>query len=59
MTTKKRSGRAGDVNPQVTVRPAPPSPQPERTGCYRPIDIDRSPGMTTKSGEGERDSHPR
>ncbi|MGV2335354.1 MAG UNVERIFIED_CONTAM: hypothetical protein LVR18_14975 [Planctomycetaceae bacterium] len=98
MTTKKRSGRAGDVNPPVTVcnraasvatgthraspadrhrplalhdhkkavkasgecqSPATSAPRRHRRnrnapGCYRPIDIDRSPCMTTKSGQGER-----
>jgi hypothetical protein len=40
------TGRAGDVNPPVTVRPHPASVAAgAHQGCYRPIDNDRSPGI--------------
>jgi hypothetical protein len=45
-----------DVNLPVTVRDrADSAAAGSREGRYRPIDIDRSPGITKKkSGKGER-----
>ncbi|MGV2335355.1 MAG UNVERIFIED_CONTAM: hypothetical protein LVR18_14980 [Planctomycetaceae bacterium] len=56
MTTKKRSRRAGDVNPPVTVRPPPPSPQPERTGVlpadrHRPLALHDHKKAVRASGD--------
>ena len=46
ITAKKRPGRAGDVNPPVTVRArAASAAAGAQKGRYRPIEIDRSPGM--------------
>jgi hypothetical protein len=46
ITAKKRARRAVDVNPPVTVRARPASAAPgSHQGRYRPIDIDRTPGM--------------
>jgi hypothetical protein len=46
ITAKKRSRRAVDVNPPVTVRARPASAAAgTHQGRYRPIDIDRSPCM--------------
>jgi hypothetical protein len=46
ITPKKRARRAGDVNPPVRVRARPASAAPgAHQERYRPIDIDRSPGV--------------
>ncbi len=45
-TAKKQSRRAGDVNPPVRVRArAASAAAGAQKGRYRPIEIDRSPGM--------------
>ena len=53
---KEQERRAGDVNPPVTVRARPASDAAgAHQGRYRPIDIDRSPGMIgSRRFNGER-----
>ena len=50
------TGRAGDVNPPVTLRARPASAAPgTHEGRYRPIDIDRTPfRIETRRFNGER-----
>ncbi len=56
IAAKKWLRRAGDVNPPVTVcNRAGNVAAGTHQGSYRPIDIDRSPGMTAKKRyKGER-----